>query len=155
MGHVAGHARSRRDGALDAAAIDLLFVFPNAAPYTEDEAQPLQRWVSEGGTLVLVGPDALDKALIDAFGVFQNSEIGFASRDYQQQPLLPAAPAVVAQPGLRGFLNLQDAPNAAPVLASSSARARPTDENAPSLEALVAQDVTAAVQQVGDGVVCT
>ena len=144
---------SARREVVDAAAIELLFVFPNAAPYTEDEAQQLQRWVRNGGTLVLIGPDALDGALSRAFGVFQHSEIGFASRDYQQQPLLPDSPAVVTQPGLRGFLDLEDAPDAAPIWASSSAHAEPGAEDAPMGDAHVARDVTAAVQQVGEGVV--
>ena len=53
MGYTGGQT-GNQTFTLDAAS-DLLFVYPNAEPYTEDEARALERWVAAGHTLVLIG----------------------------------------------------------------------------------------------------
>jgi hypothetical protein len=129
---------------------DVLFVYPNQLSYTEAEAATLRSWVEAGGVLVLVGPDAEDRALIDAFGVQVASEVSYESRQVQVQPLLPEGRRVYARewfaPGVT--LDLRAAPQAAPVLALASAE----DDRAALAEAAASRPV-AAVQKMGDGVV--
>ncbi|MDQ3250313.1 MAG: DUF4350 domain-containing protein, partial [Chloroflexota bacterium] len=115
---------------------DLLFIFPNQQPYTEAEARQLHQWVTQGHTLVLIGTDADDRALVEQFGAYTTSSLGLTQALSQQQPLLPDADASLQtnQSGV-STLDLTDAPSAVPVLANA--------EGAPTL----------AVQSVGQGVV--
>lgn len=162
----AAHSTPSASGAaraVDAADVGLLFVYPNAAPYTEEEGAALHNWVSQGGTLVLVGPDQLDRVLVDAFGVAQNGALSFASAEYQPQPLLPDLPADMARSGLRRTLEIDGARPIAPVLASGLNRMAPAaaetdapaadDASTSNQETPTFQNVTAAVQRVGDGTV--
>lgn len=116
---------------------DMLIVYPNRTPYLSEEADALTRWVRQGHTLVLVGPDSADTALIEAFGVRSEElpELNPGLELRQRQPLLPDAPASLGELGFEPALNLDAAPAAVPVVA--------TDEG----------HVTAAVQSVGRGTV--
>lgn len=129
---------------------DVLFVYPNQLSYTDAEAAALRSWVEAGGALVLVGPNAEDRALIEAFGVRVTAEQSYGNEQVQVQPLLPEGRRVYARdwfaPGVT--LDLRDAPQAAPVLALASA----DDGRARLVEAAASKPVV-AVQQVGDGVV--
>ena len=98
----------------------LLFVYPNAQPYSAAEAAELSRWVERGGTLALIGPDGGDRQLIDAFGVrpllapLANPALPLR----QAQPWLPAAPAELGRLGLDAPLDLSGAPGAVAVVAA-------------------------------------
>jgi hypothetical protein len=115
---------------------DLLFVYPNQLSYTAAEADALREWVAEGRTLVLVGPQPEDAELERVFGVRSKEREGFDLIQRQPQPLVPEGGS---EYWLEwnidgGVLDLEDAPAAVPMLA-------------------IGDDVTAAVQQVGSGVV--
>jgi hypothetical protein len=100
---------------------DLLILFPTA-PITEVDTRLIHRWVVAGGTLVLIGPDFGDRALITHFGVSADPSFTLAVDLRQAQPLLPDQPARwPALEPLRG-LDLTDAPAALPVLADSQGR---------------------------------
>jgi len=120
--------------ALDAAS-DLLFVYPNAEPYTEDEALALERWVAAGHTLVLIGPERDETALQSRFGVQLDFGSDLARTVAQQQPLLPEADAELQHDTPdSATLDLAEAPQAVPVLAQA---------NGP----------TVAVQALGEGTI--
>ena len=120
--------------ALDAAS-DLLFVYPNAEPYTEDEALALERWVASGRTLVLIGPERDETALQSRFGVQLDFGSDLARTVAQQQPLLPEADAELQHDTPDSTtLDLAEAPQAVPVLAQA---------NGP----------TVAVQTLGEGTI--
>ena len=119
---------------LDAAS-DLLFVYPNAEPYTEDEALALERWVASGHTLVLIGPERDETALQSRFGVQLDFGSDLARTVAQQQPLLPEADAELQHDTPDSTtLDLAEAPQAVPVLAQA---------NGP----------TVAVQTLGEGTI--
>ena len=106
--------------ALDAAS-DLLFVYPNAEPYTEDEALALERWVASGRTLVLIGPERDETALQSRFGVQLDFGSDLARTVAQQQPLLPEADAELQHDmPASAVLDLTEAPQAVPVLAQTN-----------------------------------
>lgn len=94
---------------------DLLFVFPNAQTYTDDEAATLLAWVEVGGTLVLMGPQPREVGLVDRFGVSVRDGGLFARDGEQQQPILPDADARNERFSEGVFLNLDDAPAAVSV----------------------------------------
>ena len=120
--------------ALDAAS-DLLFVYPNAEPYTEDEALALERWVASGRTLVLIGPERDETALQSRFGVQLDFGSDLARTVAQQQPLLPEADAELQHDTPDSTtLDLAEAPQAVPVLVQA---------NGP----------TVAVQTLGEGTI--
>ncbi len=79
------------------AEADLLFVFPGAQPYTADEAEPVRAWVEEGGTLVLVQPDAESRAALAGLALETAPLLAVSESLRQAQPLLPEAAA--AWPG--------------------------------------------------------
>ena len=120
---------------------DLLFVYPNRRPYSRHAARTLLRWVEAGGTLVLIGPEPEDTALMEAFGVVRRtrSELrpGFnpGARLRQQQPLFPDAPVIMGRLGFQPPLDLSAAPKAIPIVATNDGQ------------------VTIALQQVGQGLV--
>ena len=116
---------------------DLLFVYPNQLSYTEDEAAALRSWVAEGHTLVLVGPHPEDAQLERTFGVRSKSRDGFGLTEQQRQPLVPQGKSAYSTDWNLGseVLDLENAPNAVPMLFAENGQ------------------VTAAVQQVGAGVV--
>lgn len=116
--------------------VDLLFVYPNQEPYSEREATTLSHWVETGHTLVLIGPDEQDEALVNAFGVKSQFDSQFVNSAAQQQPLLPEADTTVnALSDLSTLLNLEQAPRAVPFLATRN------------------KTVKIAIQSVGRGVV--
>ncbi|MFN8492674.1 MAG: DUF4350 domain-containing protein [Caldilineaceae bacterium] len=116
--------------------VALLFVYPNQEPYSESEATTLSKWVANGHTLVLIGPDSQDEALVNAFGVASQFDSQFTNTASQQQPLLPEANTTVnTLSDLSTFLNVEQAPRAIPFLATRN------------------KTVKIAVQQVGRGVV--
>lgn len=105
---------------LDAAS-DLLFVYPNAEPYTEDEARALERWVAAGHTLVLIGLARDETALQSRFGVPLDFGDDLARTVAQQQPLLPEADAELQHDmPASAVLDLTEAPQAVPVLAQTN-----------------------------------
>jgi hypothetical protein len=115
---------------------DLLFVYPNQLSYTAAEAQALREWVAGGRTLVLVGPHPEDAQLERVFGVRSKDREGF---DLLQRQVQPLAPEGGSEYWLEwnvddAVLNLEDAPAAVPLLA-------------------IGREPSAAVQQVGNGVV--
>ena len=116
---------------------DLLFVYPNQLSYTEDEAAALHDWVAAGHTLVIVGPHPEDAELEGVFGVRGKPRDGFSLTEQQKQPLVPEGePAYTTDWNMGSeVLDLENAPAAVPVLAAENGQ------------------VTAAVQQVGSGVV--
>lgn len=123
---------------------DLLFVHPNAQPYTEEEAVTLANWVEGGNTLVIIGPAERDVALMEQFGVAPVQATGISfSQERARQPLLPE-PEDGWSPGIsRAELDLSDAPNAVPVLANRG-------EGLPLLNSGDLQ-ATVAVQPLGQG----
>lgn len=125
----------------------LVFVYPNQLLYTTEEAERLRRWVEEGGTLALIGPDHDDRALIEVFGVKLNPELSYERRLAPLLPLLPGGRAVYPRDWLSPIqtLDLSEAPQAVPALALLAAF-----EDAPSL---TDPRVVVAVQAVGRGVV--
>lgn len=129
---------------------DLFFVYPNQLSYSAAEAAALRVWVEMGGTLVLVGPAAEDRALVDAFGVRLASEFSHEDTQVQVQPLLPEGRRVYPRewfaPGVT--LDLSDAPQAVPVLALAD-----IDSNPAVLTEHATSKPVVAVQSVGDGVV--
>jgi len=129
------------------APIDVLFVYPNTTPYTEDEAAVLYEWVTAGGTLVLVGPSDADTALHETFGVYPVQELGGIATEAQAQPLLPAAPARTRRVGLTDYVRIADAPRAVPVLLFEN-NASPDSAALPRTTR-----PTVAVQALGDGLV--
>ncbi len=72
------------------ADVSLLFVYPNQEPFTRAEATLLHDWVSNGHTLVLIGPTEREAALVATFGVESATNNQFLQATVQQQPLLPA-----------------------------------------------------------------
>ena len=116
---------------------DLLFVYPNQLSYSADEAAALHDWVAAGHTLVIVGPHPEDAELERVFGVRGKPRDGFSLTEQQKQPLVPEGePAYTTDWNMGSeVLDLENAPAAVPVLAAENGQ------------------VTAAVQQVGSGVV--
>ncbi len=114
---------------------DLLFIYPNEEAYTKNQARQLARWISDGHTLVIVGLSD-DTTLAAEFGV---TPLTFArpvsDPPRQRQPLLPDALPVLEKTRPGAGLNLDRAPWAVAALA--------TDDG----------QVTAAVQQLGEGMV--
>lgn len=125
---------------------DLLFVYPNAQPYTESEVATLATWVERGSTLVLIGPSNRDAALIEQFGVAPVQATGITfSQERAILPLLPK-PEDGWSPGLsRAELDLSEAPNAVPVLANTSEGLALLSDND--------QRATVAAQPLGQGYV--
>lgn len=113
-------------------ATDLIFVFPNQTPYTEAEAALLRDWVEVGGTLALVAAE--DAALAETFGVDEGG-FGVGATLAQVQPLLPDQPATADRYDSGGAISVTDGAAAVAALA------------------LDGENVTLAVQQVGQGVV--
>lgn len=116
---------------------DLLFIYPNQLSYTDEEAAALHDWVEEGHTLVIVGPHPEDAELERVFGIRSQPRDGFSLTEQQRQPLVPdGGPAYTTDWNVGSeVLDLENAPDAVPVLAAENGQ------------------VTAAVQQVGSGVV--
>lgn len=149
----------------DGQPVDLLFVFLNQQPYTDDEAIALANWVNDGGTLVLVGPDNNEFALVDTFGVVPEFGSLFARSNRQRQPLLPDADGDHSRPSMGTTLNVSDAPNTVPVFGMGSSESEeetptPDASNADSMDQeagvgtwLAAQEITVAVQKRGKGTV--
>ena len=130
----------RRSGGLQfqlPADADLLFVYPNQLSYTDAEAAALHDWVAAGHTLVIVGPHPEDRQLASVFGVRSMPRAGFGLTEQQRQPLVPEGESAYSTDWNVGseVLDLEDAPAAVPVLFAENGQ------------------VTAAVQQVGSGVV--
>lgn len=90
----------------------LLFVYPGAAVFTEEELDELFAWVENGAVLVLAGP--ADARLQGRLGV--DTELRPTTENVRQaQPLLPEGPVTFSvQPG-RG-LRLEENAAAMPVL---------------------------------------
>ncbi|MCX6047050.1 MAG: DUF4350 domain-containing protein [Chloroflexi bacterium] len=99
--------------------VSLLFVYPNLAPFTREEATLLHEWVRNGHTLVMIGPTEREVALVDTFGVASTANDQFLQASVQQQPLLPAS-APSFRPSNPNFsvLDLAKAPDAVAVLAT-------------------------------------
>jgi hypothetical protein len=116
---------------------DLLFVYPNQLTYSEAEAHALRAWVEEGRTLVIVGPHPEDVQLEQLFGVRSKPREGFGLVEQQVQPLAPEGKARYRSDwNLNSeVLDLENAPAAVPMLLADDGQ------------------VTAAVQQAGDGTV--
>ncbi|MBI3943871.1 MAG: DUF4350 domain-containing protein [Chloroflexi bacterium] len=116
---------------------DMLFVYPNTTLYTGPEAQTVADWVEGGHTLVIVGPDAGDKALVETFGVSSEGSVfsSFSNTLHQQQPLLPETGTDMGGIDFEPRLNLEQAPDAVAVVA--------TDQDF----------VTVAVQRRGEGTI--
>lgn len=128
----------RNDGDTFAIPTDsaVIFVLPNQHEYSPTEAAMVRAWVAAGGTLVLVGPTAVDEALSDAFLVKAGPPAeALLLEATQGQPLLPDLAAPIQLMGNATTLDLSDAPNALPVLLTADAL------------------ITLAVQQVEQGVV--
>lgn len=130
----------------------LLFVYPNQLTYTSEEAARVRRWVEDGGTLVLVGPDAEDRNLISEFGVRLNPELRTERRQAQMQPLLPEGRPIYTREWFSPAvtLDLSDAPQAVPVLALVGDH-EPGASN--ELAEIAETRAVVAVQSVGEGVV--
>ncbi len=116
---------------------DLLFVYPNQLSYSEAEADALQAWVAGGRTLVLVGPHPEDAQLERVFGVRSKTRAGFGLVEHQAQPLVPEGESEYMTDWNvdSDALDLESVPAAVPMLHADDGQ------------------VTAAVQQVGNGVV--
>lgn len=71
----------------------LIVLHPNVNLVPEGTARRLRTWVEQGGTLVLVGPNVQENALVDTFGVQQVGSQALALSVRQGQPLLPEAQA--------------------------------------------------------------
>ncbi|MBK8046908.1 MAG: DUF4350 domain-containing protein [Anaerolineales bacterium] len=132
-----GYQVRRNDGLVfgwsDKAA--LMFVYPNQLTYTEADAQHLRTWVEAGNTLVIVGPDRMDAALVETFGVAPLTRDSYGTMGTQVQPLLGSGPRQVEGDWLapQAALDLRDTPTAVTVLRG--------DDGAPVV----------AVQPVGEG----
>lgn len=111
----------------------LFFVFPTAYPYSPDEAETLYRWVSDGNTLVLIGPGAFDAELQRRFGVAAGPLTGLITQVTQPQPLLPDLTEPMGLAGQEPSLDLSAAKGALAVLVNAE------------------EQVTAAVQALGQG----
>ena len=101
-------------------AARLMLVYPNQRPYSAEEAAQLQRWVADGGTLLLAGPAPTDTALVDAFGVRMVATEDLTGARFQSQPLLPEGRTSYWQ-SLQfeaNSLDLSGAPGAVAVLTS-------------------------------------
>ncbi|CAN5482161.1 DUF4350 domain-containing protein [soil metagenome] len=98
--------------------VSLLFVYPNFQPFTGEEATLLHDWVSNGHTLILIGPTDREAALMETFGVAIVFNDQFMQTATQQQPLLPASDATFRQFVTFSNLNLAEAPDAVTVLAT-------------------------------------
>jgi hypothetical protein len=133
MGYQVERTNNRRFELPDEA--NLLFIYPNAEPYSPFDAVILYRWVAGGGTLVLIGPTPRESALIDAFGVRPGAPAGFGGNVRQAQPLLPEGEAEWLHLGQGNTLDLEDAPQAISVLVTSGGNPQ------------------VAVQSVGEGTV--
>ncbi len=116
---------------------DLIFVYPNQLSYTEAEADALHEWVVAGHTAVIVGPHPEDAELERVFGVRSEPRDGFGLTEQQRQPLVPEGQREYSTDWNMGSeaLDLENAPGAVPMLAAENGQ------------------VTAAVQQIGSGVV--
>jgi hypothetical protein len=119
------------------AEADLLFVYPNQLSYNEAEAGALRTWVAAGHTLVIVGPHPEDAQLERVFGVRSKPREGYGLVEHQAQPLVPEGEPEYMTDWNVGSeaLDLENAPAAVPMLLADDGQ------------------VTAAVQQVGDGIV--
>lgn len=116
---------------------DLIFVYPNQLSYTEAEAEALHDWVAAGHTAVIVGPHPEDAELERVFGVRSGPRDGFGLTEQQRQPLIPEGESEYSTDWNMGSeaLDLENAPGAVAVLMAENGQ------------------VTAAVQQIGSGVV--
>ena len=116
---------------------DLIFVYPNQLSYTEAEAEALHEWVVAGHTAVIVGPHPEDAELERVFGVRSEPRDGFGLTEQQRQPLVPEGQREYSTDWNMGSeaLDLENAPGAVPMLAAENGQ------------------VTAAVQQIGSGLV--
>ena len=116
---------------------DALFVYPNDHPYTADEAATLIEWTRQGRALVVVGPARGDGELGRALGVRQRDQLAAERTDilWQRAPVLTAAPAGLGTIGSARPLDLRDAPDALPVVATDGG------------------DVTVALRRLGAGTV--
>ena len=99
----------------------LLFVHPGQRPYTWAETLSLMDWVRRGNTLVLVGPEAQEMALSELLGPrLRLVPEATGSRLTQRQPLLPDAAATLGRLGRQPVLDLDDAPEAVPIVTTES-----------------------------------
>ncbi len=144
--------RTTKEGTVDAFQVgddvDLLFIYPNSLPYTDEEAQAVYHWVEAGGTLVMIGPSTNDHALEEAFGVYLAEKIVEFDAELEEQPLLPDREDDEGGFGVGDHLVLDNAPNALPVLSTD----RKPDLSR-STEAAKTRTAMVALQQIGDGVV--
>lgn len=115
----------------------LLFVYPNQLTYSEGEADALRTWVEGGRTLVIVGPHSEDAQLERVFGVRSKPREGFGLVEQQVQPLVPEGESEYMTDWnvSSEVLDLENAPAVVPMLLAADGQ------------------VTAAVQEVGKGVV--
>lgn len=91
--------------AFDPTGSDLLFVYPGAHPFSAAEGERLAEWVEAGGVLVLVAGE--DRELWRRFA-FETAIGGAAEALVQEQPLLPAASAVISGTSYARRLRLAD-----------------------------------------------
>lgn len=112
----------------------LLFIPPTHFPYEPEEAAQLADWVANGGTAVIIGPQARDDELFTTFGVRPGEATPLLFTVHAQQPLLPTVDAMELS-GAFAALDLSDAPAAVPFLVNGD------------------KQVTAALQRHGDGTV--
>jgi len=114
---------------------DLLFIYPNQALFTEEEAAYLHEWVQAGSTAVIVGPSSFDSALLKQFEVYDSRVDGLGLEVAQAQPLLPDDEVQGYQIGPMSTVNLEDNDRAVAILQADKDQA------------------TAAAQVVGQGLV--
>lgn len=133
-----GYTVERNDGTTFAIPPEsaLLFVYPNQQIYSEDEAEQVRQWVNDGGTLVLVNHTLAENALRSRFPVEYGATITALFTDVdQQQPLFPDLAEPIALTDNAPILDLNNAPTAISVLATSEGQ------------------TTLALQPLGDGVI--
>ena len=148
-------------GSAGANRVDLLFVYPNTVPYTEVEAAAVHRWVVAGGTLVLIGPSAVDQLLEETFGVYMAEQAISFDAEVDGQPLLPDRQEDDRRFRSGDHLVLDNAPAAVPVLTmqnepdaeSTDVMPTLTPTLAATLAPTIVRTATVAVQQIGDGTV--
>ena len=102
---------------------DLIFVYPNLEPYGEREAQHLYNWVTAGGTLVIIGPDSFDGALIERFNIYDSRVDGFGIEVAQAQPLLPDDQPGSYEMTPLSAVGLDEAPRAVALLSAGDGQA--------------------------------
>lgn len=84
---------------------DMLFAYPGARGFTNEDGARLEEWVEAGGSLVLVAPE--DEELQDRFR-FSTMRGAESNQLQQSQPLLPDARAVITGTAYARRLDILD-----------------------------------------------